>query len=293
MPRSHPVKPRAWVILAGASILLQAPPARAADGDKARGVEACASASEAAQTLLDAHKPLAAREKLLLCARASCPGVIRRDCEELLSRTEGAIPSIVLSARDAGGHDVTDAQVVLDGAPLLNALQGHAVRLEPGSHVLRLERAGRRVLELSVVAREGEQDRAVLLQLGPLPRAAHSLEAPLTPPEASRSTNVALRVPVVLAGVGAVALGTFAALSAIGQSQYDSCAASGCAASASTSLERERVGAVVALSVGVAASVASVWIFIKRASPTSPDSSAQLGLSGTGSAASLQLVGRF
>jgi hypothetical protein len=41
---------------------------------------ACLNASSQGQTLRDGHKLIAAREQFQLCANASCPGVVQKDC---------------------------------------------------------------------------------------------------------------------------------------------------------------------------------------------------------------------
>jgi hypothetical protein len=290
-----PVRRLGWVLLAGASISAYSLPARA-DGDKP-GIEACASASESAQTLLDAHKLLAARAKLLVCARTSCPAVIKRDCDELLSRAEAAIPTIVLSVKDAAGRDVVDAKVLLDGVTLANALQGQALRIDPGSHTLRFERDGSSPVELPVVAHEGERDREVQVQLGAAAAAPQPPPATVRPTAPSSVLGPASAPPAwiawTLGGVGVVGLGTFVALAATGQSQYNDCKASGCSQSESASLERERVGGFVLLGVGLAASTASVWLFVKNANRHSGEAPARVGIGATPTGASLLLGGTF
>jgi hypothetical protein len=285
---------RRWLLFIGASIFTAALPARAAEGNKP-GVEACASASEAAQNLLEAHKLLAAREKLLVCTQASCPAAIKRDCDDLLSKADAAVPSLVFSVRDDRGRDVTDARVLLDGAPLANALEGRALPVDPGSHTLRVERAGTSPLEMAIVAHEGERDRAILVQLG-----AAAQATPLRPPE-SRETEPpgapSLAPPWTawaLGGLGVIALGTFVALAASGQSQYDhQCNGTGCPPSESAALERERAVGFVALGVGVVASAASVWLFVRSGTGGRRDASARLGLGVAGTGASLLLGGSF
>jgi hypothetical protein len=276
-------------LLVGVSILACALPVQAADGDKA-GIEACATASEAAQTLLDAHKLLAARAKLLVCARTACPAVIKRDCDELLSRADAAIPTIVLSVQDARGGDVIDAKVLLDGVALPNALQGQALRIDPGSHTLRFERAGSSPVELPVVAHEGERDREIRVRLGAAV-ASQPVTAPASP--VAPATTPPSWAAWTLGGIGVVGFGAFAALAANGQSQYNDCKTSGCSQSESASLERERVGGFVLLGVGVAASAASVWLFVKNAHGRRGDTAAQLGVGATATGASVQLGGTF
>jgi hypothetical protein len=280
------------MLLIGATILARPLPVHAADGDKP-GVEACASASESAQTLLDSHKLLAARAKLLVCARTSCPAVIKRDCDELLSHADAAIPTIVLSLKDAGGRDVTDAKVLLDGVALSNALQGQAVPLDPGSHTLRFERAGSSPLDLPVVAHEGEHAREVLVQLAAAAPSRETAQAAVPTSPSASSSSAPSWAAWTLGGVGVVALGTFAYLAANGQSQYDQCKASGCSAGESASLGRERAFGFASLGVGVAASAASAWLFIKNPGARRDGTSARLGVGATPAGTFLRVDGSF
>lgn len=269
-----------------ALVLAFALPAHAADRAKP-GLEACASASEAAQSLLDEHKLLSARERLLVCTQTTCPAAIKRDCDELLSKVDATMPSIVLSVRDSSGQDVVDAQVTIDGAPLPNALQGRALPIDPGSHTLHFERAGAAPQDLVVVAHEGERARDVIVHL----TLRVSLTVPTSPASEAAPSSGAPWPAWVLGGVGVVGLGAFAVLAANGQSQYNQCTANGCSQSESASLERERVAGFASLGVGLAASAASVWFFVVRrngatAARTLP---VRVGIEGS----SLRLSGSF
>src|SRR5687767_4739055 len=68
--------------------------------------EVCASAAEEAQGLQREGKLTQAREKLVLCARASCPAFIRKDCTGWLTEVDKSMPSIVVRATDANSRDV-------------------------------------------------------------------------------------------------------------------------------------------------------------------------------------------
>src|SRR5215470_4150062 len=79
--------------------------------------KACIEASEQGQQLRDEGKLIKAREKFLTCVRDTCPGMIRKDCTEWLAGVDANLPSVVVSARDESGHDVTTVRVLLDGEP--------------------------------------------------------------------------------------------------------------------------------------------------------------------------------
>lgn len=221
-------------------------------------VEACASASEEAQALRNQYKLRAAREKLLACTQPACPAVILRDCDALLSEVEAAVPTVILTVRDAQGRDVTAVRVLLDGSPLASALDGHAMALDPGPHTLRFERAGGLVDQLQLVAREGEKDRVLAVQLAPDP--ARGPVTPLPPPE--RDDGDTPWPAYALGGAGALALGAFGVLVITGQSEYDECESAGCSTNDVDALERQRWMAWTALGVGVVAVGAAVLVLI-------------------------------
>jgi hypothetical protein len=147
---------------------------------------------------------------------------------------------------------------------------------------------------MPVVAHEGERDRAILVQLGApaqaTPRAPQSRET--EPPGAP--SRAAPWTAWALGGLGVVGLGTFVALAASGQSQYNhQCNATGCPPSESAALERERAAGFVALGVGVIASAASVWVFVKGGNRGRVDATARIGVGVTAAGASVLFDGSF
>src|SRR5580698_9599765 len=79
--------------------------------------QACARASEDAQQLRSEGRPKEARDRLLVCARDTCPGIVRKDCTLWLAEVTAALPSVVVAAKDAQGQDVVSVKVTLDGEP--------------------------------------------------------------------------------------------------------------------------------------------------------------------------------
>src|SRR5580658_4532403 len=79
---------------------------------------ACEAAVSKGQELRDAHKLVEAREQFRICAAPACPAVMRSDCTNWIDEADRAIPTVVLSAKDASGDDLLDVSVSLDGAPL-------------------------------------------------------------------------------------------------------------------------------------------------------------------------------
>ena len=124
----------------------------------------CTDAFEGASQASQAGHLLAARQALITCSAQTCPQAMRPLCIAEFARVDARIPTIVVSAVDARGADIVDASVSVDGAAVAGALDGKALPLDPGKHVVRVERSGG-VAEQVIVAREGEQARPVRLTL--------------------------------------------------------------------------------------------------------------------------------
>lgn len=119
----------------------------------------CAKASEEAQEMRSAGRLRSSRGRLRVCIRDVCPGVIRADCATWLAEVEAAMPTVVIDARDAAGHDVVDVEVTVDGEPFAGSLDGKALAIDPGAHTFRYERRGAEVVEQDILIREGQKDR--------------------------------------------------------------------------------------------------------------------------------------
>ncbi len=168
--------------------------------------QACASAAEDAEQLRIDARLLAARERLLRCARAECPAAVRSDCAQWMTEVGAAMPTVVLGARDASGRDVLTARVSVDGVVVAHGLDGKAVEVDPGVHTFRLESGGAAV-EQTVLIREGEKNRAITttLDLGPVAPTGPAAVSLLPPPPA---TSVrASTWTWVFGGAGLLALG--------------------------------------------------------------------------------------
>jgi hypothetical protein len=175
-----------------------------------------------AQRLRSQKKLTNARAELVKCASEACPVVVREDCARSLIEVDGAIPTIVLSATGDSGEDVTDARVYIDGAFTLDKLDGRARALDPGTHTFKFERSGREPVSLTLLILEGEKNRQVVAKFksdAPPPPSASASSAPppsasvFTPPPPASSAVPAEHapipiIPIVLAGVGAAALGS-------------------------------------------------------------------------------------
>lgn len=222
----------------------------------------CVSQLDRAQSLQSARKLREARTSYLACSAAACPEVLREDCSKSLVELDGTIPTVVFSAR-AEGRDVTDARVLLDGEAVSSALDGHAVALDPGTHVVRFERAGGGVSEMRVVAREGEKNRSI--------SATFMSSTPAEPEKAAQRPESGRFpvLPVILGGTGLLALGGSFYVRLNADSDADrlrsSCAPS-CDQSSRDALSDKLVVANVALGVGIGAIAlaAATWLFDPR-----------------------------
>jgi hypothetical protein len=173
--------------------------------------QACASAAEDAEQLRIDARLLAARERLLRCARAECPAAVRSDCVQWMTEVAAAMPTVVLGARDAGGRDVLSARVSVDGVVVARGLDGKAVEVDPGVHKFRFESDGAAV-EQTVLIREGEKNRAVTTTLDRGPVASTGPAAASVLPPRRAAPLHASAWTWALGGVGLAALGVGAYL---------------------------------------------------------------------------------
>jgi len=134
----------------------------------------CAAANETAQDLRTSGRLREARQKLAICTADTCPGPIREDCAQRLQDVDTAMPTIMIEAVDAAGHDLTSVHVTMDGQPLVQQLGGTAVEVDPGEHHFVFDAEGFQRTSDTFVVREGEHNRGlhVVLQSTPMSSAS-------------------------------------------------------------------------------------------------------------------------
>ena len=174
----------------------------------------CLAASMAGQTLMLKDQLHAARDKLRVCAKPVCPRLVRRDCVDFLGKIETNMPTIVLGARDGRGKDLVDVRVTLDGAPLVDHLDGKPVEIDPGTHALHFETEGAPPVDQTLLVREGEKDRLVTVTLGPPP--------PPPPTETVVRTTGPSVWTWIVGGVGLATLGATVVSGSVSLAQYQS-----------------------------------------------------------------------
>lgn len=246
--------------LLGVAVLVPAT-AHAQDEESAAPKAECVRQLDRAQSMQTARKMSEARTSYLACSAAACPDLVREDCTRSLVELERATPSVVFAAR-ADGRDISDVRVLLDGEAIGSALDGHAVTIDPGSHIARFERAGGGVYEVRLIAREGEKNRPI--------SATFVSTTPNAAPEKPKAESGRFPVlPVLLGGTGLLAIGGsfYLRLNANADASrlHDTCAPS-CDPSSRDALSDKLVVANVALGVGIGALAlaAATWLFDPR-----------------------------
>jgi hypothetical protein len=169
----------------------------------------CIAASENAQKLRGDQHLLAARDAFKLCARDTCPAVVRKDCDENFEALDKKlIPTIVLRARNAAGEDVVTASVKVDEQP--TPLDGNPVSVDPGRHKIRVITDDESKV-VDILAVQGERNRVVVVTFDgkPTPTNNPTVSATVAPAAPSSSTGSVVQrvVGLSMIGLGVVSLG--------------------------------------------------------------------------------------
>jgi hypothetical protein len=240
---------RRWAApLLALSIVAFAAPASADD-------DACIAANEAAIPLRRQGQLHAALKQLVVCADPACPDEVRTYCAKGVETLGAALPTLVFAAKDSSGNDLFAVKVTMDGEPLLDALSGAPVSVDPGAHVFRFELAGEAPVEKKLLIREGEKDRQENIVIG-APAALAAL-----PTSASRSWSRQKTLAVGVGGVGIVGIGVGVVFGLFAVSTHDreknDCPSTGCAghgqATADYNAARSNaLGSTIAFAAGAA-----------------------------------------
>ena len=163
----------------------------------------CVDANTQAQTLRRAGQLGAAREQLVLCGDARCPGVVRDDCAQRLDELERAQPTIVFDVQDASGQDIVTVDVRIDGKPFADRLDGRAIGVDPGEHTFTFSVPALVPVTRRLVLKEGEKERRERVVVGE-PAVRETTPPPVPTPVPSRAGHTQRLVGIVLTGVGVV-----------------------------------------------------------------------------------------
>jgi hypothetical protein len=178
------------------------------------GVQACLEAAEDGQKLRDGASYVRARERFILCAGSECPGEVRKSCVGWLGQLDALMPTVVFAAQ-AGGSEIADVRVVVDGKVVLARVDGKPFPIDPGAHHFRFERAGGEAVDQTTVVRAGEKERLISAHFGPEPS---TLAAPTLPSPARDNAWV-----YALGAAGLVSLAAGAVLDVSGYSFLQAC----------------------------------------------------------------------
>jgi hypothetical protein len=216
----------------------------------------CGAAYEEAQVARSESRLRDARDDLASCMRTECPEFVRNDCARWLNEVELALPSVVLVAK-RGGTEIEDVRVSLDGAPWQEHIDGKAVVVDPGRHVLRFELAGRPAVEVEVIIHEVEKNRLIEATFPDETSRKAAVNAPPAPAAEAPSRVV----PYALLGVGALGLAGFSSFALLGNAdkhELERSCSPNCSLARVNALHTKYVIADVSLAVGsVALAVAS------------------------------------
>jgi hypothetical protein len=248
----------------------------------------CLAASHASLDLGSQHKLRAQRAQLLVCAAASCPAAIRKDCIAQVDELKTEIPTILFAAKDPSGADLSAVKVTMDGETLAEALAGVALAIDPGTHTFTFETPGQPNVTKTFVIQEGQHDRRELVMFG-APAATAAVPLPASASSdgdaGARRMSTQKILALVAGGVGVVGLGIGTAFGVVALSQKSSaqtaCPGSACTTTAGSNDWSSAASAgnvsTIALIVGAAgvAGGAVLWFTAPRASG---GASAQVGL---------------
>ena len=230
-----------WYAVLGAGVVLAMP-------DEARADEAsdlCLADSIEGQVLKNHGQLTRAREYLVRCSEAPCDERMRARCAQWRDELLAATPVLSIRTLDDLGQPVRESTTRLDGALIDPA---KPVDVDPGSHELRVEHAGR-VAVLSLEPKPGPQPVTLTLDLRdkvparPTPRAVYWLAG---------TTGVAL------ASLAALSIGTL-----VQQSNLRGCSPY-CSPSTQGTLDGIEVGADLSLGVAAAAALGAAIVYLAR-----------------------------
>ncbi len=219
--------------------------------------EACLQAHREGQELRSVSKVLAARNKFLQCAGSTCPPLVQQDCAAWLSEVQLSIPSVVIAAADAGGRELTNVRVRVDGRPIAERLDGKAIELDPGAYHFRFERQGSEPQQIEVVLQTGVKNHSLSVVLRDVGQPGEPTRA--GPPAAA----------FVLGSVSALAFISFGVFAIAGERRYrelKSDCAPRCDPAGADSVRSSFLAADISLAIAALSGAGATYLFLSRPS---------------------------
>ncbi len=241
---------------AAAALAAVATPLHAADK------EACVQAYDEGQRARARGALLAARGHLLVCAEDDCPVATKGDCASWLVEVEASTPTLVLAAVDRKGNDTTAVKVTLDGRTVAERLDGKAIPVDPGKHVLSFEAPGVAPITREIVVRQGEKNRAVEVSW------AEQQEGGPARPGGVVAISPGTWVLGGLGLAGLTVFGVFGGLALSEKSEAEETCAPRCTDAVVDSIRAKLIVADISLAVGVASLGAAVVLGVVSALDT-------------------------
>lgn len=242
--------------------------ASAARADKA----ACLAAYDGGQRERLAGHLVAAREATLRCAQSDCPAMLVKECTQWAGEIAAEMPSIVIGVQDAAGADVPDAAVAIDGRAVASRIDGRALPVDPGPRSVVVTRGTDRQ-ESTIVVREREQGRVVVLRFPKRPETGTATPLPTEPPPPVREpapVGPSRTLGWVAGGVSLAAAGAFVGFGSWARSARDdlrtSCAPY-CSSDAVSSAKTKGYVADGFLALAVVAAGVSIYGFVRPGDP--------------------------
>lgn len=191
---------RAAALLFGFALMAVTTTARAIDP------LACTEAAESGQRARAEGKLRTAQTQFAVCQSQDCPALVRQDCSKWAVDVRAVMPSIVVDARDAAGRDLADVTVLVDNEVIVATIDGKAIPIDPGPHVLKFQHAGIAKVENAII-KEGMKSRIFTVRFEdgapPPPPPSRAPE-----PRPSVLTGGHTPWPWVVVGVGGAAIVT-------------------------------------------------------------------------------------
>jgi hypothetical protein len=192
----------------------------------------------------------------------ACPDQLRKECAEFLDAVKKTIPTVIFSALDEDGKDISGVKVYSNDELLVDGLDGRSFEIDPGKYHLRFVLPAGEPLSADVVVREAEKNRVIQVKK----------EKPAAPEVAAASGGAPAHhelgpAPWIAAGVAVAALGAGIGLGVAGsgkESDLDQCSPS-CPDSMHATYSSAKgllLGADIGFGVAIVSAGVATWLFV-------------------------------